>query len=704
MIRYIHVRILNLAFALYAMSLAAYAQDDGQQLERIEELIVQREWISAARALTSLKSGCRTKACEGKANFALAYLYHQKLNAVGDPQNLWRDSAQFFYREVLKDYPDNASAYQNLALLYKSSDQAALSVTLLRRAYALNNDDIYLLSIGDQFLQQTSYDSALHYYRRALAHDPLSRPAHERLIHMYAARGMRADQIMPHCRQMAGLGFDELASKALIQVIQREYKRAPKDCERAFLWWTNIAGRSLSIDTRSLLSLPADWNFKGLNELKHVLTSEWKMSDLTWWSNEQPVNIIPGLDLKPNFVIGEVIRSKAQQLRKNNQPAAAVREYENAYKIIVGTQNIHPFLDHADRIPDIFYQVAGELALMYTKYPTLDPDNRKFSRLESELFSGKGMAYMGSDKESIVKFHTTLGLVYAERNQWRGGRFQNAFFQLRNAIQRAPESKNTAYLKVLLSEGHRKNNDNDQARRLLMDAAISYLNDDNFSSVASTLSVYDSIDGARDPKYLSIRQITSFRKELDKLPPQRLVRISEMLDSVDAMLNAGDLSPYFRTIQRFKILSDLGNLAFQYQDKRAAYTYYGSALQQVFSVNALTNLSDVERINKERAALVRVMTFVHLPREAVPMQAGDVDAKLKKWELYADNFKKQTITMSPELLVGAKVATGFSSLSTELVKPPGIRIDNSKVSFENARSPVSLELQTILKDRGVVLE
>lgn len=701
MMRSGHVVLLPIAIALCVLSQEIYAQDAGQEFDRIEGLIAKQEWTSAARALTSLKSGCRTKACAGKANFALAYLYQQKLNMGIGPQEHWRDSAQYFYEQVLKDYPDNASAYQNLALLYKSPDQFARSIVLLRRAYALNHDDTYLLSIGDQFLEETRYDSALHYYRRALVHDPLLRPAHERLIHVYAERQMRADDIMPHCRQMASLGLDELASKALIQLIQRDYKRAPKDCERAFLWWTNIAGRSLSLDTLSLFSLPSDWDFPGLRELKHVLTSEWEISDLTWWTREQPVNIIPGLDLKPNFVVAEVIRSKAQQLQKNNQLAACAREYEKAYKVIIGSKNIYSFLDHAERIPDIFYQVAGELAMTYTKYPTLDPANEKFTRLESELFSGKGMAYMESEKESIVKFHTTLGLIYAGRNQWSGGGFQNAIFQLRNAIQRAPESKNTAYLKVLLAEGYRKDNNNDQARRLLMDAAISYLNDDNFSLVESTLSVYDSVGGPKNAKYLSIRQITNFRTNLDQLPQQRLIRNSEMLDAVDAMLNAGELSSYFKTIQRFKILSDLGNLASQYQDKRAAYSYYGNALQQAFSVNALTNLSDVERINKQRAALIRAITFVPIPREAVPTQASDIDANHKKWELYADNFKKQTITMSPELLVGAKVAAGFSFLSTDLGKPPQIRVHNNKVFFEDARSPVSVELQKILKDKGV---
>jgi hypothetical protein len=697
-------RFRILTIVLFLLAIESIAQDIDHEVRRIQGLISEGEWVSARRALDVLKPGCKSKQCVGKLNFTYGYLYHQKFNRVEGAQELWRDSAKLYYQDVLRDFPNSTTAYQNLALLYKGSDQSNQSISWLLQAYALNADNSYLISIGDQFLQQQEYDSAYRYYRLCASNDPLLRQAHDRLIHLYNVRQMSADQVMPHCRQMAGLGFDELATKALVQLIQRDYVRAPQDCERAFVWWTNIVGRNLSIDTLSLRSLPADWKFQGVDELRKILTSDWSLDDLRWWRNEQPINVLKGLDLKPNQVICEVIRAKAQQLQKRNRIEACIAEYEKAYKVVQGRQSIYAFLERADLIPDIFYQLASELAMLYTKYASLDPGGKKFKELESELFSGKGEAYMAVNKEAILKFHTSLGLIYAERNQWRGGRFQNGIYQLTNAIDRAPEAKNTAYLKVLLAKGQLNNEQVDQARRLLVDAAASYLNDDNFASVESVLARYDSIGGAPNTQYTLIKQLTIFRKDIDQLPEKKLLATREMLRTIDAMLSAGEGSAYFNTIQRFKILSDLAGVANQFEDKRATISYYGQALQQAFMVNALTNLTDVERLNKQRAALLRTMSFTNTPKEATIGQSSEVAVNMKAWELYADNFKKQTIILSSDLLSGANVAAEFSSLPTEVTRLPAITIDKSKIIIENNLSPTSVQLRTALRTKGVKFE
>jgi tetratricopeptide (TPR) repeat protein len=76
-------------------------------------------------------------------------------------------------------------------------------------------------------------------------------------------------------------------------------------------------------------------------------------------------------------------------------------------------------------------------ASLLLEYPEeLDPEGRYLRRFISNLFAGKGEAYIGDDLPNILRFHTILGTIFSNQERWGdSGTVESAIFQWENALR-----------------------------------------------------------------------------------------------------------------------------------------------------------------------------------------------------------------------------------------------------------------------------
>ncbi|KXI29265.1 tetratricopeptide repeat protein [Paraglaciecola hydrolytica] len=118
-------------------------------------------------------------------NYLLAYAYYRAAY-LEDPKQahisanlgyLYRLNehytyAEYAYLQALKIDKDNLTAWQNLAYLYKYTDQPDKAAQILvRLEHKRASNPFYHLSLGDAAFERDDWQQALSYYRRALSLD-----------------------------------------------------------------------------------------------------------------------------------------------------------------------------------------------------------------------------------------------------------------------------------------------------------------------------------------------------------------------------------------------------------------------------------------------------------------------------------------------------------------------------------------------------
>jgi tetratricopeptide (TPR) repeat protein len=652
--------ILAVTFTVHVMARSMKQQRPVQQttpsttlmLQRAENLIAQKKWKEARALLKTLEKSCGADTrCKANRQFTLGYLFQQEGSQL--------DSAIICYNKVLEQYPQNAPSYRNMALTYQQQGNTPKAIEVLETAVKKGMTSEFAGKLGDLYTQTKGYEQAIKLYNEALEKDPLSRPLHERLVASYSGGYSNPADIVSHGKQMMNLGFDDLAVNAFVEVIKRHSTNEPL-AEHALFLWVIASSRMAVID---IDKIPKEWPHAGFRQLRSLIKSEQKSStlDLGWW--RESVDALPasrpgGRPLRRTAIIGYVLNYVGDQFELKGAIEQADDAYAYAYRII-SENDIHSFVIRSERIPDIFYEVAGARGILLTKYPDIDRDRHKFDRMENELFEGKGAAYIDGRTETIMKFHTTLGLIYAARNEWRPSGYRNGIFQLKNAVSKSPEEKNTGYLNMLLAEGYLRNNNRRDATTTLIKAAADFINDDDFFSCDDALRRYDSLNGEKDAKYSVINELLRFRSTLETVADNELNDSKGFTRKVyEATKNS---EKKFGQIQRFKIFSDAGSLSLQRERRNLGYYYHSLALLTGDSLVALANLTDIERVNEQVKSVSTSVEFEELIVSASPFDAWPTDEKLptaKVWKIYeaGSSFETHEIGLTRSLFSGAMVA------------------------------------------------
>lgn len=657
----------------------------------VETAINHKQWSQASTSLAKLKSLCKKAACGDRFNFTSAYYYHNHYldSAARDRTDI--DSAIFYYEQVLTLAPENISTYQNLALLFEASGQLQKALLTLRRAAATTNDIQYLYLTGDVLIRNERAVEAVYLYDSIIAADPFNRLAHERLVSLYAIQKVNPRKMLLHCDQLEQVGFTALSLQCLTILMNQHYREQPQFAESALVLWVYLS--SVKRKEIDLYHLPREWNSFAIRELKIALDSvPPERSSFDFWNDRPMSALLQGWNrnnlnnhLVPKNVIAHALALRGAELLRMGRASDAERALQTAFKVVTGHtnyDNLYKFLKDTENIPDVFYKVAADLGMLYTQYPELPEAEDKFRRLEQELFDGKGAAYNETVHSSgIMKFHSTLGTIYANRNQWqnKNGRYKDAIFQLTSAIEKSPEGRNTSYWNRLLATGYVQLDQSAKAGQPLIMAAAHAMNDDDLDGARSIIATYDSLNLQKDDRYQEVVAILNFRVQLSVL---KTFDAFENLDSLQNYIDGltKENSPsyshflFYKRLQRYKILADLAVRAEQNGKQRLALYCNSLAIQQAYTLETLGNISDVVRLNAMKNSVLQTVSFTISPKD-VTLQNGVINSTNEmfakhSWTIYeTSSFSKKIVEQNEQLLVGAYIAEVIATTTTPQTIP-----------------------------------
>jgi hypothetical protein len=652
------------------------------KLALVEANIAESNWRQAERSLKSLKGKCIGQACHGRFNFAYGYFFQQRYSWDKEVSHL--DSAIFFYNRVLNLFPENIRTLENVAIAYRQKNQPLLSVQYLEKAALLNNEKDYKVYMADLYLEGKDTLTSLARYQDVIQSDPSLAYAHERVVDIFNQySNANPDDVFSYCRLLRQQEMSDLAANAILHVLKKEYLRNPAAAEKALFWWLVISSERSTLD---LDVLPSDWQHKGLKELRDL----WKWNstgstfEQSWWQEEEAVQVLPDLILTRKVVFSKALKYRSQQYLYAGDVNAADWMLESAYKVLT-FPHVEAFLYRTPDIPDIFFEVASARALLYTNYPEIKGAREKFSIIEDELFSGKNQAYLDSDKQAIVKFHTTLGLIYAARNEWQGGGVRNATFQLSRAIEKSDKARNTAHLNMLLARGLLKTGSRSRATEAFLAAAMNYLNGDNLDGASKAMTLFDSLVANKPTLYTQVKSVLNYRSALQNNELENSIdSIKANLSQIIALTSDETQNDFFFAIQRFKMLIDLGNLAQSREKEKPAVYYHSIGLQQSEKLNSLSNATDVQRLN---SALQSVATTVRLnvSREADRNQ-------YKIWKVFdTATFSTKEVERSKYIFPAAHIAEAYAVSDLSRKAWPVFVVGNGTIFIDRSGKELSQE-------------
>jgi tetratricopeptide (TPR) repeat protein len=684
-----------------------------QQLAVAVDHIADGNWAAAMDILKKISRTDLKQSETDRLTFTFGYFYQklslQEIDSTAAQGYL--DSAATHYMLVLEHNPKNESVNQNLAVLSQQTNNLQKSVIYMKRAYRRNDKPEFAVSIGDLYRLTENYDSAFYFYKDALKKQPDLEQAHRGLVDLYSIKPVSAGETFAHCQQMMDLGYPKLSSIALSNYILQTYPSDTIECQSAFVWWMSLFGQDLVSDEKIARAFPIHWNFQGFKEIDTVWKNPMAIDKLEWWKKGSTYRIEKTVLVKRE-VITAALNMLGRRLLRDGKSEEGVLVYETAYDILTKGDPSEYLRTLNHQPPDIFLEVASNLGMSYVQYPN-EKTKAKFERLENDLFDAKGGSLAAGDTEGAVKYHRTLGLIYATMGRWEYG-VTGGFYQLEQAIRKSPVERNTAPLKELLLKGYLKTNAFQRASDLSLSTAMSYLNDDNLPSAERSLYRYDSLIGDKQaPIYIQLSAIINMRNKIATgidLNAESLAKLSADIDRLTT--SKSKLPDYFFKIQRFKMLSDAGTMASKSSDEKAAEFFHFRALKEAQTIETLSNLKDVSRLNDQQKTLKKSVKFEIEPEKLVPQNLqGRTSKEIKEWYVTMPGAtKKQQVEMPESNFTAAKVLSVVNTheeapkATVEVINSHGsdvivVPIQNNDASLKREIKKTIKQDQTTVKFR-----
>jgi tetratricopeptide (TPR) repeat protein len=475
--------------------------------DRALRLLEEGRWDDAVALLREARSECSTgdagRACRLLIDYSLGYSYQLEYDGRRDPELL--EVAARFYQRVLEEEPAHPATSKNLAL-----------VRVLSGELAEANSDL---------------ERALELFREAAALNPESEVARRRILGVCERLGgERLAELLTDLDAWRER-FPDLARRGYVLVVERTWREDPELADRALRSYVSMLASEDRVSDGALAGLPESWG--PVAELRRFFADgEWSGGE--WWrSVDEELRVDLARALGHEWLV---------QGRSEDTEACWSGLLRDPPRPLTGS-----WLD-----------LYGDLAALYANRPELDPEGRRFEELENALFHGKGEAYRSEDLEAIQRFHTVLGLIYAERGRWDAGwEPKGAVFQLSHAIRTAEQRQERgeapyqpqARLNALLAEGYRATGD-DRAPEQYLEAARAYLDTDDVDRAAEMLSAARQLPAGERPEVRELEGVVRARSRLSGDP-------SSVCPTAEGLFAALEHSePEFVSRQRFKTLSD----------------------------------------------------------------------------------------------------------------------------------------------------
>lgn len=541
----------------------------------VRHLLETENLQDAVRVLESASHDClqpgRSATTMAVVNFYFGLTYDHRANVAPEKKAENRTLAEKFYSralgliqnapsdEVDRDYFWATIGYPDGAIVLFKRAAEADSLHRLARLLAVVDvlDDVNRGEEARRLNEElaTRYPTSEAIWYRVLKHDREDLTRNPENLASPAR----------HMWDLWKVGLTAVALEACEQLIGASAGRDPWLTERAFLQWVEAQAlnRALTLENLRKIQAVERWDPARLRELQGLLLHPRETaSSLRWWNQTR----------LRTHVISAVLECVGLDLLRKGDSRGARDVLELALDVSP------PFYEYTseelrDR-KEVYLDVSTELASLYHKYPDLDPDTNRFRQLESRLFGGKQAAYESNDREAILRFHTVLGLIYAEKGRWTSFGYTNAIFQLEHALQLAKsgmgESVALPHLQRLLAEGYATVDNPQKAFNAYLEAAEGYLDVDEVDAAsrmlklgrANTLTDTLLLQNNRRLRFLEsivkvrrdvslLDDVSSHQKAVELLSGSEALRV----ESVDYRQFGSD--SLFVKRQRFKVYADL---------------------------------------------------------------------------------------------------------------------------------------------------
>jgi hypothetical protein len=561
-------------------------------------------FAEARQNLETLLAGCGTGAdgrdCRVLSAAGLGAVLQRQGSADRRNHDSLYTASVAYYDRILREVPNSPDALYGKALAYRALGPHEWQESFFKQAPSLDSAraSLYFTFQGDYYASAKRLPEAAAAYRQAVRQDGENDGARAGLVDALAALGRQSSlELLQSARDWESR-YPESASSAYRAVLINAF--APGS-QRDAIADSAMLGL-VRVQTRNRLAVGAvprevSVTWTPVREIRSFLDSA-RATVAPWW----------GLTDERRTVL-------AQSALAGGKAAAAAGRFDAAEHLFAEGVRI------ARRSSSVSLDLQRELALLYFHHSELDASRAKFDALEQNIFEGKMGALASGDLEAAQRYHTTLGLIYAERGVWTSSTFaRNAEQQLGWALDKADERQQRQRfyqplpeLRRLLAHAQDSLGHRGDAARRYAEAAEAFLDADDFAAASDAVRNAMRL-GAGSDAALAQRAL-ALRSDLGRggLPDAAC-----MPDRIGALGRTGDAA--FIARQRFKMFADCAELA---EQRARAYAMDAFALVDTSRIT-LVGGNDVARL--ERIVRVLLQPFGITPQSAhldpVPSPGG----------------------------------------------------------------------------------
>jgi tetratricopeptide (TPR) repeat protein len=364
---------------------------------------------------THVRAGCRMTLAA-----TLGDLLREQANVERPMRDTLFREAVAFYDTVLSAAPNDQAILYKKALAFRSMGVHEWQEGFFREAPNRVGTlrDVFLSFQGDYFAGHQRWLEARNSYQAALLMNPEETGARAGLIEALQSLADPASML-----ELLRLGDEwrqedpPSAADAYSAALARLFSQAPSGplTEQAMVGLTAMQALNGRVLGQMPPGVPQEW--APCQELRDFLDQPSETSRPPWWMRTH--------ERRATLALASLARGR--QLVSDGRPERAEIVWRAGTTV-------------AEQGSGVFVDLERELAMLYFEHPALDSDSqKKFLQVEREMFEEKGFAIAAEDLESVQRFHTALGLIYAARGIWRTPPIRNASDQFRWALETAAQ-------------------------------------------------------------------------------------------------------------------------------------------------------------------------------------------------------------------------------------------------------------------------
>lgn len=405
------------------------------RLADVGDFQTARREVEDARAKCSPDS--ESKTCHATLTSTMAYLSQREgtMQPSGseNQKQLLRVAAEL-YRKVLSEQLSTAAissiagpALNNLAQIEAALGNPENAQVLYERAIKADpgRGAYYAVQSGDLYVAKESWQAALRQYNRAATRDPQSNTPKWRILNVY--RNGYAELPKEDRQKLPQLlaTWETLAPDAARLGYEFQMERFGIEDDNSVVNWAMLLARRGMISQSAVASLSARIRENpAVRDLGAFLENPWRLPPREhWWVQNET----------RRWALADVALAWGRLDPMHN--VELVEQCWNTGLEILGDR--HRFSLSIPQLATIL-ELRRELASLYASVPKLDSKGSKLQKLVIQLVEEKAPVIASGNLQAQQKYHTVLGLIFADRNQWDSeGGFDNARYQIEHALEAA---------------------------------------------------------------------------------------------------------------------------------------------------------------------------------------------------------------------------------------------------------------------------